>query len=118
MGLKSTVKGGVDTAFKVLKELVQTVTFTPAEGEYDPNSGEVDPQTTWTCPALFTGTVERASDPVKVGDNKVIFRVSDTKEELVPGMTFVDAKERDWILVSVSADPTGAAYDCVARRVT
>lgn len=121
MSIKSLAQGGVESVFKILKELVQDVTITETTSEYNPSTGLAEDPTSFVCPVLFAGTIEKDSGDIKRGDREMFVKVSDvlalnSSNELRTGMTLVDGNQSTWLIVSSIIDPTGSIYQCIVRR--
>lgn len=118
MAIKGIVVNGVNTAFKVLAELVETVTVLTGTSEYDPTTGIVTEGTAETPAALFLTYKKYDGERIKPGDQQLLIKVASLQTELDPQMTILRANGKKYALTEVVMDPTSTIYICNARRAT
>jgi len=121
MSIKNIAVGGVNTAFKVLKEFVQTVTFTEISSEYNATTGVQTDPTSFTCSTLFGNYIEKDSGIIQRGDRELFVKIADVTAAnsgnvLRTDMKITETSGTVWVIISITADPTDTLYTCIIRR--
>lgn len=116
MSLASIVKGGVDAAFNVLKELQEQVTIVTTDADYDPATGVAGSSPSVQCFVIFAGTVKKDGDLLKVGDREMFVKVKDSLNDIRPEMIVRQADGQEYRIVTAEIDATKTVWTCIVRR--
>jgi hypothetical protein len=118
MGLRATIAGAVDSAFKALGDIPQNVTFRRISKTYSPTTGTwTDTNSDSTVQAVLTSYAGYEIDKVVVlvSDRKLIAKQSSfsvvpnvTSDRILVGSTVFN-------IIRVVQDPAGATYTLQLR---
>jgi hypothetical protein len=129
--IKSLVEGGIETAFSQLSQIVEEVTFSRFNGQYDTVTGDVSggsEEVTVNClflesnveDARFSYKAEMLDDAAEIADKKILARKKDFNSIQVSNEFKVLRVKEDtsWIIIDTILDPTETLYEFKVRRST
>lgn len=111
--------GGVDTAFRLLKQLVVTGVLVEPDGDYDTaTGGPAGSETTHAVSEIILTDYERSDIDGKIireFDRIALFRASEVPVEIT-GEMLLRVSGADWDIIHVNLEPSGTLYELQIRK--
>lgn len=115
MALTDLVVAGIDTAFAVCAEMVETTTITDPSSTYNPATGVVGAGTAMTGPVLLLEHEKYDGKNVKIGDMQGLCYARDFAG-LKADFPVTRASGAKWRVVSAVLDPTKSFWTINIRQ--
>lgn len=114
------VANGIDTCFRVLKNLLVAGDFVVPASDYDPTTGDfTDSETVYSVSEILPHDYERSQvdgDIIREFDKGAILRVSDIAVEITNEMKLRFIGGDAWDVLNVRRDPSDTVYFLQLRR--